>query len=71
MKYPIIIIEVFITNNIHYKYVLIKMIVLIKPIFFTKKPNKPQKTNKSAYSTYNIGYQKIHLKCIKNINHIM
>ena len=38
MKYLIIIIEVFITNNILYKNVLIQIIILIKTnIFHTKK----------------------------------
>ena len=56
MKYLIIIIEVFITNNILYKNLLIQIIILIKTtIFHTKKTNKRQKTNDSVYSTFNIG----------------
>ena len=55
MKYLKIIIKVFITNNIQYTNVLIQNIILIKQIFFTKKPNIPQKTNNSVFSTYNIG----------------
>ena len=53
MKYLIIIIEVFITNNILYKNVLIQIIILIKTNIFQTKKQINRKKPTTLYTVKN------------------